>query len=1305
LSKTAEKALNFFGGMATNVSASAFFASMPSLGFLCLGLAAVLTATDATIQEKAAKEEGDKLTQTLRRLIKKTDSIEKALELLGGENDLHEIVSRERTAKLLKAIRKQATDTKSLLSENTELTAQVGIWVQRWCDEQGTTLEVLSDRLDFAAKELGVRLDRIESRVAQADAGSQERDELTHDMLRQILAQRSEDYEAEIDAAKQRLMDARPDEALVLLNRLKERSWGKLSDRQKFRVLANMGHAYDAKDDYTRAAGFFLEAKQYQPNDPHAQSLACLALAYKDDREAALQAEELRATHPENALAQALWLRFQPDDADFAKLVAAVPERLRGDAEVAAALSRRAFRQGKFVEAEDHARLALKDATYPRIKLNLGTLLVDIERKRVQWVEGAGAIVHDEAKLKEAISLLTEANDAFGHSAGAQTITTIRRARGLAYTLLDQREKAEQDFQVAYDRSPNDPASSLDYALMQAERGQGGIDRAIEALEKVARPGELGQQDLQLARLLAKRNQDDDRHRATVILRAAITSDKDWDEPLRIQAVGMLTEILGAAKDHDGARTALQHMPPGFLPKTILMALESGVVNKAGDEASAAALARKAVASLNDESTESERRLIAKALFELKLYSEALPLLKQTVQPQYVGQDTLRLLEAAHECGDDATVLDFCRSLRANGRYDSSCLDMEIATLAEYNGFTAGIEILRGFISSKPEDADLRLAQLRLSVLGIEADQPAVIETDPAKLPDVYTVNARTGEAVAHVLSHHPEPFKAVDYAYTLVRRHFDKKAAHRALIRAFMFGTTKKPHVPASTEVKAGFAAIYKTEHEEKTSGLIIEDATSPLPSFERHEIPPTDARAEELNGKHVGNLFHVRKSVIQDIKATVVEVVHKSVFRVRDSLEHFEERFNDDFVISISIPKREDGSMDLSPIFRSVDQRQKAITEVEDLFRVNRLPVAFFATALGTPILPAMEYIASRWDLSIHSSIGNDEEQRDVLELTPKSLVLAPSAIATLKMTGVYRILKDLPFKLIVSQGTLNEYRRLYAEAMAQSEEGGIMTKIEDRHVFVPNEKSQFEKRRADLKELLDWLMTTCQVLDGTPLAYWPRDERAALIRGLGRPSAESAALAAQEDRILWDDDMAIGQLTKQLGVRRIWTQAIFSQLTDAGQVATTDYCELTINLLRYRHRFTRINGQTLLHAIEKTRWNASDPTFRIVLDALSDPSASSESVTGVIIDFLRRIWSSAVSLENKLAATQALLMAMDRRPGGRGLVRVIQAHTRIMLPETPNYVLHLRWFLKNWLLTGSITDLTWTVARHEEWMSDEI
>ena len=102
--------------------------------------------------------------------------------------------------------------------------------------------------------------------------------------------------------------------------------------------------------------------------------------------------------------------------------------------------------------------------------------------------------------------------------------------------------------------------------------------------------------------------------------------------------------------------------------------------------------------------------------------------------------------------------------------------------------------------------------RLRLSLLGIRLGRPELIESDPAKLPPVESAPVKIGVASAHVLKHGPFPERGVEYAYELVRRHFDDSHARQAYFGIIGVGDDEH-RFPEMSTVGPGCAVKYRTD------------------------------------------------------------------------------------------------------------------------------------------------------------------------------------------------------------------------------------------------------------------------------------------------------------------------------------------------------------------------------------------------------------------------------------------------------------------------------------------------------------
>ncbi len=117
-------------------------------------------------------------------------------------------------------------------------------------------------------------------------------------------------HHAEIDQARDLLVKGEIPVAVAKLQELRNRTWERLSERERFRVLANMGHAFSMQGAFEKAGRAYVESLGHQRDDPDALALGAVGFKYLGDleraRELATKAHEQR---PDSPSATSVWIR------------------------------------------------------------------------------------------------------------------------------------------------------------------------------------------------------------------------------------------------------------------------------------------------------------------------------------------------------------------------------------------------------------------------------------------------------------------------------------------------------------------------------------------------------------------------------------------------------------------------------------------------------------------------------------------------------------------------------------------------------------------------------------------------------------------------------------------------------------------------------------------------------------------------------------------------------------------------------------------------------------------------------------
>lgn len=126
------------------------------------------TALGAHEDQKAQQ----RVEKRLREHLGETEDIRRALTALAADQDMHELVSRERAAKLLKLLRCQESRLRQLIDDDDlrGLLRYLGNWLGEWCAQHQIEFAEFESRFDRFARENLAALRRIEDGVNSLQA-------------------------------------------------------------------------------------------------------------------------------------------------------------------------------------------------------------------------------------------------------------------------------------------------------------------------------------------------------------------------------------------------------------------------------------------------------------------------------------------------------------------------------------------------------------------------------------------------------------------------------------------------------------------------------------------------------------------------------------------------------------------------------------------------------------------------------------------------------------------------------------------------------------------------------------------------------------------------------------------------------------------------------------------------------------------------------------------------------------------------------------------------------------------------------
>jgi len=978
--------------------------------------------------------------------------------------------------------------------------------------------------------------------------------------------------QAEIENSSQLLKAREALKALVLLERLWEQHGNAMTGNQKYRTCGNIGHAYIALGEYEKASHSFLKAKQYDPENERARAREALAyLLLGNPRKANELAKALLKDFPEENLGRAVYVRSTPKEVNFDAIENMVPVHQRDDAEVAMAIGEAAMHRGHYDIAEKYISKALqKEPRHLQVKEVMGDLLLQRARIAEQAVNDRGPTKEEEEYLEKAKELFTEVLKEYRGKNLTSSIIRILLKRANVYMGLNDFSAMEADTALAHKLQPTDPEVVYRYAGIKAKAED--WDSAINLLDGLIGKGLRCSAELMLGQCLDKRNLEGDRKHAVVLLQSRLNDLNEEEPDLRREYLATLVNLERQTASVGKAMATLKTLPPNIVSNEFVIVLRGETYRLEGKRDKAEDEAKKLIERIRSETSIQDKRRIATFLQAMGMYEEALKIWKSVVKPEYIGRDTYRLMECAHQCEDVAFITEFAEKLRANGLWERKLFDLELDYREKYHDDKGARKVMEEFLANPPDQLYVPYVRLRLSLLGIRIKKLDLIEKDSTKLPQVTEVSAQIGRLVSFVLRHGSEPIKGVDYAYELVRLNWNQKEAHMAMIESVLapFGPTVDIKHPEEI-IAPGTAVQYQEDDTCELRWHILENSVVSSPESSRNEFPVNHPISKEMLEKKRDEHFDLVKDGIQERTATVKNIFSKYIYRFNDCLNEFESRFPGTQAIKRIIIKEEGGKPDLSPLDRLVDKDAKFVQRIEEIYNKKLIPIYTVANLKGRNVVGAMQHIISSPSLRFKCCKGTDDE-KEIAERALRecrNIVIDATALGTIFLIKSYEMLTKIPQRLIVSQGTVDDFRELLHTYDKPQRMAGTYTK----NGFIPWSMENIEEMRRGLQELICLIEQHCIVESGLIVGELKASRRKQLVQIFGQSGVESMMLAARAGHTLWTDDLATAELSqKEFGCQRVWTQQIVEYFCAEGKLDPDFDAEIATNLMHMRYYYTR-------------------------------------------------------------------------------------------------------------------------------------
>ena len=1047
----------------------------------------------------------------------------------------------------------------------------------------------------------------------------------------------SSEVDHDIDQARDRIRAGAADEGRILLKRVQDNYSGHLTSYHRFRIASNLAFAALQEGKLAEASQFFLQAVQYEPNNEDAQINGVLAYyVVGDNRRAFDLASKLRRQYQASARLASFWVMTAPEEMQTSELDDQVGPILRADADVAVALAQRAVQRNELELASGYAMCAKKlrpESSQPRY------VLAQIELRRA-LPDVRGRALKKEQREKHAENAVAHATEALflAQQEGAkpsQVEILLVRCRG--YLVQGKVAEGSSDAASAIALLPHHPDALL--ALSESKLAEGKLQESADAAERLNDISTALPVRVMQAYALSATGTDANLDKAIAIL-LEVTSL--LPPPMRPSAAILAVKAIMRRRKIDVGEEYLRSLS-GQLDAATELALKSAVEPDANR---AVEFALDAKSRCTEETHLETKDFLARTFMRLQRPADALSLLQELVPSEFAAFDPRLLVDCAFRLGRHDIIMDVFDTLSAQPGRPWEEIEFEVQFLERYN-IPKAITRLTTFLNENPGH---KVAQLRLSTIGVLHRKPELVKSSLAELPTAEELPSGYVRVAVGVLSQGPDKAKAVDYAYRYLRTHVDELDAYQAMIQSVLSTGSLAISEVSLPEVVMGAAVQYQLQPSGELKWVILEETDHPVRDFD--EISPVDPRTAELLGKKVGDVFVVVQGRIRNTEAVIKQIMPKYLRRFHDCLAELPVRFPDSHVVErVDIePPDYPLQLGLAAVLASVQTRSLLADQTREVYRAMPMSLHLYGAHFGKNAYDALMNIALTDKLAVKCAVGTSEEYQRATEalVNASTIILDLSAIATLRLLGLTKVLKSDVYTFAMSDATALELDETLGPGMIEASEGGVLAFEEGKYQMYQESAEEKKRRLGRDQEFLEELHEHVATTSPTQLASWSPEERKTISDFAGLYGAEAIALAKQNNTVLWTDDAIQAQLgAGVVGTVGVWTQCVLARLADVGALTREEYVTATAKLVGFEYAGTYMDAAVFIECARQSQYDPEATPLRQAIDIIASPQANPQVRFGIFRQFLRHLYSTDVTPLRSCMVIRACLAALARTP----------------------------------------------------------
>jgi len=1052
----------------------------------------------------------------------------------------------------------------------------------------------------------------------------------------------------ELDECKDLVKQHRYDEAKIYFERLRNKKWGDLKEKQKRSVLTNLANIHIKNCEYKEAAELLFQAKDYGHDDEDTLLNLIVAHNLNEDKEKAFRlASSYKGRFAHSKEFWVNYIQVLPPEITTEQIQKEVPTDFINDSYILTNLALRANLKGNNIEGEGLAKKACVNDPYNGFSWSIqGICILAQVLLIIDDYNTPNLPQKILENLKRAESCFTEAISLGEREKDKGMLFEAYQKRCITRLYLGNKKSAEQDREKYVLLNPDNPFSLIEQGKDAFKRGD--INKAEECYRSALKKDE---DNLYAKRELAKILQDDEsteKKQEAIDLHLELLSNNKVTFNHKIQ---YLYDVIKVSNNLDSLEKfitdELKNQPDAIIPH---IQMSIFFIEKIQEEKAKESI-MNAYNLINKNTPIHVIRRIALVLTKLNCNEVALELWLRITDPVDGSDDYKSLINCAGIIGKHDIVLDICNKIREGGIWDEQLIKNEIPLLQRYDPLRA-IEILQTRIQRNPDD---RYAHIFLSFLGMQFHRKDLLVFKPSMVPEPNVVDKSFGIDIVEALLACGYTSEALDFGYRLLRLHYWDSDIKKCYFGILLLEPLKNIHIDIddTPNIQPGCAFCFSRIDGNEEKWVVLEE--NDPPKSEYNEISPDNPFSNKFIGHKVDDEIILEISPIEK-KVKIKEIKSKYIYIWHKILKEYE--FISDgepFIWGFNVKKQgmKDDEYDFSPLIEMGKTEYERKKEIEKIYTSHPFPLYFFThnTFKSTCVI-AIE----KPQLRINCCAGNDFERSYVNHILSRndSIVLDLTSIASIWLLQWNNIFSLLKGRLFI--GPMTKY--ILWETLDDLTRSGLSI-VPTPNGFYPQYRTEenLNELKENISKFKNDLEENVSITNCYELAAMDKKWREDMTQVFGEDGVETIAIASRPNYILWTDDITVAICANQITKtnHRVWTYAVSAFMNQHKKILEEEHFVNCAKLLGYGYKFTTFNAEILKKLCELTDWKFTSLLFEPLFEQIKDPNTIGNRLPRILTQFFSILYKEPLIKESRDNFLIQFLETILSRPNDG--VRIIQ------------------------------------------------